>query len=101
MTKLHKSWVPKIICSTCRIQLSHWKKGIIKSMPFGTPTLWRELQNHMNDCYFCLCHGGKVINTFNTKNKNTIKYANVQSVTRPTLHTLNNPIPVPKNEPSH
>lgn len=93
LSNLKKPWVPNKICNTCRSGLTHWKNGTRNSMPFGIPTIWREPTNHADDCYFCLSNDGKKIASFNTKNKHSIKYANVQSVTRPSPHTPENPIP--------
>lgn len=75
MTNLDKSWVPKSICNVCRINLGRWDE--IKKEAVIQPTIWREPKNHYNDCYFCLCD----ISGYNNKNKRTLKYTNVESVT--------------------
>ena len=50
-----KDWAPQVVCKVCEEGLRHWAKGNRKSLPFGIPMVWREPQNHHDDCYFCLC----------------------------------------------
>ena len=45
----YKSWAPHICCNTCASNLNKRKV-----MPFGTAMVWREQEDHTNDCYFCL-----------------------------------------------
>ena len=49
------------------------KKG--KSIPFGTPILWREGKGHDTDCYFCM----KNLKRINCKNKHHVQYLDVPS----------------------
>lgn len=49
-----KWWAPHICCSKCFSYLSHWASRKMKSLPFGIPMVWREPQDHIHDCYFCL-----------------------------------------------
>ncbi|XP_076031289.1 uncharacterized protein LOC143019501 isoform X3 [Oratosquilla oratoria] len=37
---------------TCAESLRSWSKGKMKSLPFGTPIVWREETDHVTDCYF-------------------------------------------------
>ncbi|XP_076031279.1 uncharacterized protein LOC143019501 isoform X2 [Oratosquilla oratoria] len=39
-------------CRTCAESLRSWSKGKMKSLPFGTPIVWREETDHVTDCYF-------------------------------------------------
>ncbi|GFV59718.1 uncharacterized protein TNCV_1907891 [Trichonephila clavipes] len=48
---------------------------------FETPMIWREPQNHHDDCYFCV---GK-INGINPGNRNKWSYPNLASAQRPQL----------------
>ena len=52
--------------------------------------VWREPQNHVNDCYFCL------VNTkgHNAKTKHSIQYPSIPSALRPVPHSDEMPIPV-------
>lgn len=56
-----KNWLPKTCCNSCSRTLRGWLEGSHKSMPFTTPMIWSEPQNHENDCYFCMTmtHGFK------------------------------------------
>ena len=47
-----KYWAPHKVCITCVSTFSLWMKGK-KHFSFGVPMVWREPQNHLNDCYFC------------------------------------------------
>ena len=79
-TNLEKPWTPSSICGTCKRILNIKSSGQQKNFPFAKPMLWREQSNHDTDCYFCL------FQPFNT-GKNTQFYPDVQSVTKPELHS--------------
>src|SRR5258705_1433865 len=49
-----KGWAPPICCNCCARTLTGWLKGTHKAMPFAVPMIWREPQNHVTDCYFCM-----------------------------------------------
>ena len=34
------------------------------SMKFSVPMIWKEQQNHVDDCYFCLAHVSSGINRY-------------------------------------
>lgn len=53
--------------------------------------IWREPQNHVDDCYFCLT---KILG-FSSKSKHTLQYPNIPSAMRPVPHDASS-IPVPK-----
>ena len=53
--------------------------------------VWREPQNHVNDCYFCMVN----IQGHNAKSKKDIQYPNIPSALRPITHSESFPIPVP------
>ena len=48
-----KSRAPHIACKQCVEHLRQWTKKNRKSLRFGVPISWCQLQNHINDCYFC------------------------------------------------
>src|SRR5699024_9813926 len=48
------SWAPDIVCLSCYNRLSNWYSGRKPLLRlFLVPTVWREQQNHFDDCYFC------------------------------------------------
>ena len=55
----NKPWGPHIICSSCRSNLEGWLRGSGKVMSFAVSRIWRELQNHHDDCYFCMINISK------------------------------------------
>lgn len=86
-----KPWAPHKVCFQCVELLRKWTKGTRSSLPFGIPMVWREQQNHGDDCYFCSCD----VKGFNSKNKNTIQYPDLPSAKRPVPHGPGIPIPPP------
>ena len=84
-----KTWAPHTVCRSCVENLRQWTKGIRKSLSFGIPMVWREPQNHVNDCYFCMTN----ISGFNAKTKSLITYPNLPSAIRPVPHSVEVPIP--------
>jgi hypothetical protein len=49
----NKSWAPHFSCGTCARLFAAWAK-CSRCMPFAIPMVWRELIDHVSDCYFCL-----------------------------------------------
>lgn len=49
------------------------------SISFGTTTIWREPQNHLEDCYYCIVN----VNGLNTKNRAKWQYPSTSCVYRP------------------
>lgn len=88
-----KAWAPKICCNTCSRTLTGWMKGSHKSMKFAIPMIWREPQNHVNDCYFCMTD----IKGFSSKSKHKIQYHNIPSARRPVPHDESMPVPKPQD----
>lgn len=60
-------------------------------MPFAIPMVWREPQNHIHDCYFCMIN----VEGHNAKSKKDIVYPNIPSAIRPVAHNESLPIPIP------
>lgn len=85
-----KSWAPHSVCRSCTENLRNWTKGKRSNLTFGIPMVWREPQNHIDDCYFCLTN----ITGFNSKTKSAIQYPNLPSAIRPVSHSDEVPIPV-------
>ena len=85
-----KPWAPHIVCESCSVSLRRWFSGLLRSMPFAVPMVWRESTNHATDCYFCLTN----VKGMNKKNKHKIQYPDVPSAIRPVPHSDNLPIPI-------
>ena len=67
-------------------------RGDGHSMPFAIPRIWRELQNHVDDCYFCTVD----ISRFKkTKNRRDITYPDIPSSIAPVPHSAELFIPRP------
>ena len=87
-----KNWAPHVICGTCRSNLDAWLRGDRHSMPFAIPRVWREPQNHTDDCYFCMVD----ISRFKkTKNRRDIVYPSIPSSIASVPHSSELPIPKP------
>ena len=85
-----KSWAPHIVCKTCKEQIRQWSNGTRKSLKFGIPMVWREPQNHDNDCYFCSIDATGL----NNKKRKSKSYPCLKSAIRPVLHSSEVPIPL-------
>lgn len=86
-----KPWAPHICCSSCVTLLTGWLNGKPRHMSFAIPMVWREPKDHITDCYFCMTK----ISGITSKTRNTVKYPNIPSATRPIAHGLELPVPVP------
>ena len=89
-----KDFAPHIGCTSCVTKLRMWNQKKLKSLPFGIPMVWREQENHLNDCYFCMVS----TKGFNKKNKSKIQYPNLKSAIRPVPHCDEIPVPQPPSE---
>ena len=49
-----KPFAPHICCKACVEKLRRRSKEKIKSLLFGVPMAWREGNDHITDCYFCM-----------------------------------------------
>ncbi|XP_063219615.1 uncharacterized protein LOC134529442 [Bacillus rossius redtenbacheri] len=59
-------------------------------MSFGVPMVWREPNDHISDCYFCLTNTKGVCK----KNRHGILYPSIPSAIRPVPHSHTLPVPV-------
>jgi hypothetical protein len=84
-----KAWVPHSVCKTCTETLRYWSQGTRKGLNFGVPMVWKEQQNHFDDCYFCLVN----ITGINRKMRSKLTYPNLPSATRPQPQSDIVPIP--------
>ena len=83
-----KYWAPHKVCITCVSTFSLWMKGK-KHFSFGVPMVWREPQNHLNDCYFCAVR----VTGLKSKTRSSIKYPSLPSAIQPVPHTDELPVP--------
>ena len=61
-----------------------------KSLNFGILMVWRELTNHLTDCYFCTVD----VTGINRKNWSSLKYPDLQSARRPVAHCDEVQVPI-------
>jgi hypothetical protein len=64
-------------------------RGKRQAMPFAIPMVWREPQDHVRDCYFCLTK----VRGVSYKKRKSIIYPSLPSAIRPVLHDESLPIP--------
>jgi hypothetical protein len=60
-------------------------------MPFAVSMVWREQEEHLTDCYFCL----NKISGLSLKSKHSIQYPSLPSAVSPVLHSQDLPVPKP------
>ena len=75
-----------------QINIGSLLRGTKRRRPFAVPRIWRELANHLNDCYFCMVH---VCGYKKAKDKKKLVYLNIPSSIAPVPHDEHMPIPVP------
>ena len=68
--------------------LMDWRNGKKKSKPFAIPIVWREVKNHIVNCYLCMIN----LKRINHKNKHYVQYSDVPSAIRPIHHGLDLPV---------
>ena len=61
-----------------------------KGLPFGVPMVWRELKEHLTDCYICWANTKGI----GKKNRQNFSYPTISSAIRPVLHSDEFPPPV-------
>ena len=91
-----KQWAPYVVCHNCEEMLRDWTKGKRKGLPFGVPRIWRELYDHVTDCYCCMVNTTGV----GKKNRHKITYPNIPSAIWPVPPSEEVPVPVFKALPS-
>lgn len=82
-----KWYEPECVCITCSIALKQCKSRKFKKqpLPFSLPMVWhRQIFHKPDDCYFCQTN----IDGFQFRNRNRINYANVCTVSKPVLKTI-------------
>ena len=79
-----------MVCKSCTEYLRQWSKGKKTSLKFGIPMVWKEPRNHVSDCYFCAID----VSGINRRNRNVLKYPDLESARRPVAHSNKCPVPV-------
>ena len=77
-----KTWAAHKVCALCVETLTKWSQVKPKYFKFGTPMIQREPKDHLKDCYFCKVN----VKGFSWKNKQRIKYFNLDSALLPVAH---------------
>ena len=78
------------MCHNYEEMLRDWTKGKRRGLPFGVSMIWRELNNHVTDCYFCMVN----ITDVGKKKQYKITYPNIPSAIRPVRQSEEVPVPV-------
>ena len=74
-----KYWISNSCCSTCAISSrSVYREDFDRLFRVTSLTSWREPQNHIDHCYFCLAD----VKGYSSNWKDSIVYPNVSSVTK-------------------
>ena len=76
--------------TSCVETLRSWSHGKDKHLLFGIPVIWREQIDHVADLYFWMVN----VKDFNKKNKQLLKYPNLNLALRPVPHVVDTPKPV-------
>ena len=85
-----KNWGPHQVYRTYVENLRQWTKQKRKTIGFAVPMVWREQENHVDDCYFCMTN----VAGFSSKSKGSIKYPYLLSAIRPIPHSADLPPPL-------
>ena len=85
-----KKWAPHIVCKTWLENMRLWTSSRLKSLRHAISMIWREPQNHFNDCYFCSVS----IAGLNQKKRWSVTYPSLSSAIRPVPHSNELPVPV-------
>ena len=84
-----KPWASHTVCKASVKSLRKWANGTLKILRFGIPMVWREPNNHFNECYFCLVD----LKGFIRYKKKTWNYPDLGSARRPVPHCEEVPVP--------
>ena len=84
-----KTWAPHMVSKACTETLRGWtnSKG---SLNLSVLMIWRKPTNHVTDCYFCAVD----VTGINRKNRDSLKYPDLQSARRPVTHCDEIPVPI-------
>ena len=85
----YKAWAPHMVCKAFTETLRGWTNGK-RSVNFGIPMVWREPTNHVTDGYLCAVDMVGI----NRKNRNSLKYPDLQSARHSVVHCDEISVPV-------
>ena len=94
----NKSWAPHVICGSGRSNLEGWLRSSGRVMPFAVPRVWREPQNHHDDCYFCMINISKYRKV---KGKRAMTNPSIPSSIAPVPQSDALPVPNPSSNVSN
>ena len=92
-----KPWAPHVICGSCRSNLEGWLRVSGKGMSFAVSRVWRESQNHGNDCYFCMIN---ILKYHKVSTRRALTYPSIPSSIATVPHNETLPIPNPSSNVS-
>ena len=92
-----KPWVPHVICGSCRSNLEGWLRGSGKVMRFAVSRVWREFQNHHDDCYFCMIN---ILKYRMVSRRRAMTYPSIPSSIAPVFHSETLLVPNPPSNVS-
>ena len=85
----YKTWAPHMVCKACTETMCGWTNGK-RSLNFGILMVWKEPTNHVTDCYFYAVD----VTGINRKNRDRLKYPDLQSARRLVAHCNKIPVPI-------
>ena len=80
VANLDKNYVPNYCRSYCLRYLLSWLKDAPMSMKFAVAVIWKEQQNHVDDCYVCSTQVSSGINRYK---KRKVDYTDLNSAQHP------------------
>ena len=90
-----KNYIPNYCFPHCLRYLLGWLNGTPMSIKFAFPIIYKEQQNHVDDCYFCLAQLSSGINRYK---KRKVDYTDLKSAQGPLPHSDMLPVSIPPEE---
>ena len=90
-------WAPHVICGSCRSNLEGWLRGSGR-LSFAFPRVWKEPQNHHDDCYFCMIN---ILKYRKVRGRRAMTYSSIFSSIAPVPHSDALTIPNPPSNVSN
>ena len=87
-----KSCAPHVICGSCRSNLKGWWRGLGRVLSIAISRVWREPQNHDDDCYFCLIN---ILKYRKVRGRRAMTYPSIPSSIASVPHSDALPVPSP------
>ena len=93
-----KSWAPHVICGSCRSNLEGWLRDSGRVMLLAVSRVWREPQNHHDDCYF---YKVNILKYRKVRGRRTMTYPSIPSSIAPVPHSDALSVPNPPSNVSN